>query len=149
MSSPHYFLQLLELQQVEWLRLPLIQGIATSAVAGSEGLIRASRSALVQYINACEEQQRQVVVTTLLNSLIIILSENMQDDRYAIPVMELTAFLIDGYISTISAGLEPRSVLSFFLATVCSKTITESTLPILASGRSLFLPRRHISNHRI
>lgn len=106
-SSPHYFLQLLELQQVEWLRLPLIQGIATSAVAGSEGLIRASRSALVQYINACEEQQRQVVVTTLLNNLVIILGENMQDDRYAIPVMELTAFLIDGYISTISAGLEP------------------------------------------
>lgn len=89
--------------------MPLIQGLATSAVAGAEGLIRASRSALVQYINAYEGGERQtVVITLLLGELMAILSENLHDDRYAIPAMELTAFLIDGYISSVSADLEPR-----------------------------------------
>ncbi|KAF9889426.1 hypothetical protein FE257_007328 [Aspergillus nanangensis] len=109
-SSTGYFLQLLELRTIEWLCIPLYQGLATSAVAGAEGLIRASRSALVQNINSYEAGQRQVAVTTIISTLLVILSDNLQDDRYAIPVMELLAFLLDGYISSIPECLEPRLV---------------------------------------
>ncbi|OJJ37236.1 hypothetical protein ASPWEDRAFT_131348 [Aspergillus wentii DTO 134E9] len=106
-SAPDYFLQLLELQTIEWLRLPLFQGIATSAVAGTEGLIHASRSALTQCINSQEgEEQRNILIETL-KDLIVILNDNLQDDRYAIPTMELLAFLVDGYVSSIPEGSEP------------------------------------------
>lgn len=87
------------------MRIPLIQGFATSAVAGSEGLVRASRSALTQWINAHRES-----VTELLNDMLVVLNENMQDDRYAVPIMELAAFLIDNYVSFVPEGTESRSV---------------------------------------
>lgn len=108
-----YFIQLLELRQVDWLRLPLIQGIATSAVAGAEGLIRASRSALIKCLNAYNEEQRTVASAALLSDLLAILENNLHDDRYAIPVMELTAFLLDGYILSIPKDMEPRCDLFF------------------------------------
>ncbi|KAL5364108.1 tubulin folding cofactor D C terminal-domain-containing protein [Aspergillus floccosus] len=106
-SSSEYFLQLLELQAVEWLRLPLYQGIATSAVAGSEGLIRASRSALVQHINAHEAPNRALVVSSIMKDLLVVLNDVLQDDRYAIPILELLAFLLDAYVRSIPEGLEP------------------------------------------
>ena len=109
-SSPDYFLQLLDLQAVDWLRVPILQGIATSAVAGAEGLIRSSRSALVEWINNREAKGRPITVVSVLRDLLVILSDNLQDDRYAIPVMELLAFLLDGYISSIPADSEPKSV---------------------------------------
>lgn len=105
-STPEYFLQLLELQTVDWLRLPLLQGIATSAVAGAEGLIRATRSALVQFINRQEPATQQKTLLAMLKELSVILSDNLHDDRYAIPAMEFLAFLIDGYILCIPEGSE-------------------------------------------
>lgn len=110
MSFPDYFLQLLELLAIDWLRLPLLQGLATSAVAGAEGLIRASRLALVQCINGKKAEQRQAMVTMVVKNLSTILSDNLQDDRYAIPIMELLAFLIDGYIPFIPEDSESMSV---------------------------------------
>ncbi|KAE8310692.1 tubulin folding cofactor D C terminal-domain-containing protein [Aspergillus transmontanensis] len=100
-SLPDYFLQLFELQAIDWLRLPLIQGIATSAVAGAEGLVRSSRLALVQRINKYEAEQRQDIVTSIIKDLMVALSDNLQDDRYAIPVLEFLAFLLDSYVSSI------------------------------------------------
>ncbi|KAE8358419.1 tubulin folding cofactor D C terminal-domain-containing protein [Aspergillus caelatus] len=100
-SLPDYFLQLFELQAIDWLRLPLFQGIATSAVAGAEGLVRSSRSALVQRINKYQAEQRQDIVTSIIKDLMVALSDNLQDDRYAIPVLEFLAFLLDSYISSI------------------------------------------------
>lgn len=109
-SFPDYFVQLLELQAIDWLRLPLYQGLATSAVAGAEGLIRASRLALVQCINSKKAEQREAMLPMILKDLSTILSENLQDDRFAIPIMELLAFLVDGYISSIPEGSEQMSV---------------------------------------
>lgn len=109
-SFPDYFVQLLELKAIDWLRLPLFQGLATSAVAGAEGLIRASRLALVQCINSKENEQRQAMLLMILRDLSTILSNSLQDDRYAIPIMELLAFLIDGYIISIPEGSESMSV---------------------------------------
>ncbi|KJK68474.1 Tubulin folding cofactor D C terminal [Aspergillus parasiticus SU-1] len=100
-SLPDYFLQLFELQAIDWLRLPLFQGIATSAVAGAEGLVRSSRLALVQRINKYEAEQRQDIVTSIIKDLMVALSDNLQDDRYAIPVLEFLAFLLDSYVSSI------------------------------------------------
>ncbi|PYI26361.1 tubulin-specific chaperone D [Aspergillus indologenus CBS 114.80] len=93
-STAEYFLQLLSLQKIPWLRIPLFQGLATSAVAGSEGLIRASRAALVK--SFCLEQQQQYLLA-LLTDLSRILATNLQDDRYAIPVMEFVGFILDGF----------------------------------------------------
>ncbi|KAH8425353.1 tubulin-specific chaperone D [Aspergillus melleus] len=106
-SSPDYFLQLLDLEAVEWLRVPILQGIATSAVAGAEGLIRSSRSALVEWINNRGAEELPIAVVSVIKDLLVILSDNLQDDRYAIPVIELLAFLLDGYISSIPADSEP------------------------------------------
>lgn len=99
-SSQEYFDQLLTLYEVQWLRLPLLQGLATSAVAGTEGLVRASRSALIQFINSRGAFQRQVLLVDILRVLSSILRTNTQDDRYAIPTIEFLAFLIDSYAVT-------------------------------------------------
>lgn len=96
-SSQEYFAQLLMLYTVEWLRLPLLQGLATSAVAGTEGLVRASRSALIEFLNSRGSAERQAVLITFLRVLCIVLSDNLLDDRYAIPTIEFLAFLVDSY----------------------------------------------------
>ncbi|KAF7587023.1 hypothetical protein BBP40_007845 [Aspergillus hancockii] len=106
-SLPDYFLQLLELQAIDWLRLPLFQGLATSAVAGAEGLVRSTRSALVQSFNGYEVEQRQGVVTAIIKDLMVALSDKLQDDRYAIPLLDFLAFLLDGYIDSIPQSSEP------------------------------------------
>ncbi|KAL2840976.1 tubulin folding cofactor D C terminal-domain-containing protein [Aspergillus pseudoustus] len=114
-SSTEYFLQLLELQAVDWLRLPLLQGIVTSAVVGSEGLIRSTRSALVQKINAHAAEQRPEKVTAILQDFQLILNEKLPDDRYAIPIVELSAFLLDGYIASTPGFWDP-SLREWFVA---------------------------------
>lgn len=98
------------MQAIDWLRLPLFQGIATSAVAGAEGLVRSSRLALVQRINKYEAEQRQDIVTSIIKDLMVALSDNLQDDRYAIPVLEFLAFLLDSYVSSIPQPSESRLV---------------------------------------
>ena len=57
----------------------------------------------------------------VVKDLSTILSDNLQDDRYAIPVIELLAFLIDGYIPSIPEGSESLSVpsLSPFYYSIC------------------------------
>ncbi|RDK42832.1 hypothetical protein M752DRAFT_318973 [Aspergillus phoenicis ATCC 13157] len=98
-SSAEYLLQLLQLQSIDWLRQPLFQGLATSAVAGSEGLIRSSRSALVQSIQEAEDPQTAVLA--IIKDLAAILGEYLQDDRFAIPVLELLAFLLDSFVFSV------------------------------------------------
>ena len=98
------------MQAIDWLRLPLLKGFATSAIVGAEGLIRASRLALVQCINAKEAEQQQAMLLMIVQDLSTLLSDNLQDDRYAIPIIELLAFLIDGYIPSIPEGSESMSV---------------------------------------
>lgn len=79
------------------MRLPLLQGFSTSAVAGAENLVRASRSALIQFLDSHAPAKRQEILMTFLQDLSTVLSDNLQDDRYAIPVIEFLAFIIDGY----------------------------------------------------
>lgn len=97
-SSQGYFDQLLTLYSIEWLRQPLLQGLATSATAGAEGLVRSSRSALIQFLNTREPVQRQDVLIKMLQDLSAVLHANFTDDRYAIPIIDFLAFLIDSFV---------------------------------------------------
>jgi tubulin-specific chaperone D len=107
-SSSNYFLQLLGLLQIEWLRVPVIQGVAASAVAGTEGLVRASRLAIAEYINMQEAGEQEHKFRLFIDNLIIILENNLFDDRYAIPAIELSGFLLDSYGSLATIVLEKR-----------------------------------------
>ncbi|KAL2829958.1 tubulin folding cofactor D C terminal-domain-containing protein, partial [Aspergillus cavernicola] len=106
-SSTEYFLQLLELQAINWLRIPLFQGLATSAAAGAEGLVRSTRSALVQNINRSPVERRPELVTAIIQDFLLILSEKLPDDRYAIPILEISAFLLDGYVASAPGFWDP------------------------------------------
>ncbi|KAJ5945826.1 hypothetical protein N7454_002665 [Penicillium verhagenii] len=103
-SSQEYFFQLLASWSQEWIRLPLLRGLATSAVAGAEGLVRASRAALIQFLNIHNSNSDPKILIEFLQVLSTALDENIQDDRYAIPIVELIAFLLDTYYSYTIAG---------------------------------------------
>ncbi|KAJ5266161.1 hypothetical protein N7524_007179 [Penicillium chrysogenum] len=106
-SSQEYFAQILTLQDIDWLRLPLLQGLATSAISGAEGLVRASRSALTQFLNSQAQHRRQKILMVFLQDLSTVLGDNLQDDRFAIPAVEFVAFLIDSYIPVIPEASDP------------------------------------------
>jgi hypothetical protein len=114
-SSQEYFAQILTLQDIDWLRLPLLQGLATSAISGAEGLVRASRSALTQFLNSQAQHRRQKILMVFLQDLSTVLGDNLQDDRFAIPAVEFVAFLIDSYIPVIPEASDPRFVNSCLL----------------------------------
>ena len=86
----------------------MLQGFATSAVVGAEGLVRSSRLALAYSLNNHGPEERQAVAIAILRDLLVILTENLQDDRYAVPTLELIAWLLDGYVSFIPEGSESR-----------------------------------------
>ncbi|KAJ5546291.1 Tubulin-specific chaperone D C-terminal [Penicillium frequentans] len=104
-SSQEYYFQLLSSWDQEWLRLPLLQGLATSAVAGAEGLVRASRAALIQFLNSQNPHSDPNILVEALQVLSTVLNDNLPDDRYAIPIIELIAFLLDSYHGYTVAGL--------------------------------------------
>ena len=145
-SFPVYFLQLLELQVIDWLRLPLWKGFATSTIVGAEGLIRASRLALVQCINAKEAKQQQAMLLMIVQDLSTILSDSLQDDRYAVPIMELLAFLIDGYIPSIPEGSESLSVPPVSLLCINLSRDYLTHLPLVFE-KYLSSSRKRILNH--
>lgn len=103
-SSQEYFFQLLSSWGQEWLRLPLLQGLATSAVAGAEGLVRASRAALIQFLNSHNPHSDPNILIEVLQVLSTALNDNLPDDRYAIPLIELISFLLDSYHGYTVAG---------------------------------------------
>lgn len=77
-----------------------MQGLITSASAGTEGLIQSSRFALIDFIESKSDDERKFEWTNkLIEDLVSILETNLADDRYAIPALEISAFLVDTYIS--------------------------------------------------
>lgn len=80
-----------------------MKGLATSAVAGADGLVRSSRAALIQFLKSHDPQTEPGVLVEFLQVLSTALSNDIQDDRYAIPIIEIMAFLLDGYQSYIFA----------------------------------------------
>lgn len=98
-SSEEYFSQLVMLLEVDWIRPTLLQGLVTSISAGAEGVVRSSRFAIVQYINDKDENTRNELQATVFNDLLTILENEMDDDRYAIPVVDTLAFLLENCVS--------------------------------------------------
>lgn len=95
-SRRGYFSQLLSLIQVPWLRRPLVKGFASSVSFGSEGLIRESRYALIQFLEADvgNKSRRQRCIALLVAST-EELECNLHDERYAVPLVEFIAFILD------------------------------------------------------
>ena len=94
-SSAAYYRQLLDLLKVDWLQAHIIRGMASSAAAGTELLGLTSRAAIISYIQDQPPKIRIDVYTAFLSVLTEQLRESANDDRLAIPTMELLAFVIE------------------------------------------------------
>lgn len=99
-SSKAYYRQLLDLLEVDPLQAPIIEGIVSSATAGTEVLGVASRGAILEYIQDQSEEAQMDVSITFLTILTKSLKTSGSDDRVVIPTMELLAFLIEQVTST-------------------------------------------------
>ena len=64
----------------------------TSGGVGSESLLRASRLALVDYIEGDSHEARAL---NLFNDLTELLGRCLSNDRLAIPILEAFSFLFD------------------------------------------------------
>ena len=62
----------------------------TSADAGSEDLIRASRAALAEYCESGGESLEQAC-----SILLLVAKRNLKNDRVLVPALETIAFLFD------------------------------------------------------
>ncbi|KAK2739004.1 hypothetical protein FQN55_009661 [Onygenales sp. PD_40] len=98
-SASEYFLQLFSLLQVDWLAPSLSRGMVTSATTGTEGLLRAARFALLEYIDGQSEEQKRTTCVGLIANWLSMVESDMEDDRYAIPAVEMIAFLLDSCFS--------------------------------------------------
>lgn len=52
---------------------------------------------MIEFVNCREPDDRQATLIIFFQVLCTVLSDNLQDDRYAIPTIEFLAFLIDSY----------------------------------------------------
>ena len=86
--------------EVDWLRPALTKGLVTSFCAGTEGLVRSTRFALLEHISARDVEKKNTSKARLWEDLLSTLENNVDDDRYAIPAVETFTFLLDN-------GLEP------------------------------------------
>ncbi|KKY17427.1 putative tubulin-specific chaperone [Phaeomoniella chlamydospora] len=106
-SFPTYFLQLLNLLSHPDIHLPLLQGLTSSTCAGTELIIRSSRSALVTYLLSIRFSSTPFMSSSfehhLLSSLTQILNTTLLDDRYALPTLSLIGFLLTQTLT----GLDP------------------------------------------
>ena len=125
-SSEIYFRQLLTLCQITWLRQALLQGLISSACQGTEAIVRTSRSALVDYILSCQHQSDRdpAHVTTkdrvfpsypnmsleIYTTLLTILEQNLSEDRYAIPAVEILGFLLTQGLVDFRIQSQSRSI---------------------------------------
>jgi hypothetical protein len=94
-SSKLYYRQLLDLLEVDPLQTPLIEGMVSSATAGTEVLGVTSRGAILEYIQDQPKEAQTDVSMTFVTVLTKRLKTPGNDDRVMIPTMELLAFLIE------------------------------------------------------
>ena len=89
-ASMDYYLQMLNLTDIEWVRVPLLKGFVTSAGTGSESILRASRAALATHVLHLD----QIQVTELYTALMSVLRTYYTIDRVAVATLEVFGFLI-------------------------------------------------------
>ena len=78
-------------------RRALIEGCCSSAGAGSESLVKESRSALVSVLRTMpvDDQTHQYTLRGFAEDLLYVLKENYQVDRVVVPLLEVLTFLLD------------------------------------------------------
>jgi hypothetical protein len=92
-------MRLLDLQVNNWLVVPIdiqpdqwilemLEGLVTSADTGAEELIRASRAALVDFV---EKGHIDLVCSSLLS----VARRNLDNDRVLVPALEVMGFMFD------------------------------------------------------
>ena len=85
---------MLDLTQVEWLRLPILEGLVTCAGAGTETALRASRDSLLQMF--ADQREKEIDGhPDVFEGLLDVLEAHLTDDRYAIPSVEVLAYLLN------------------------------------------------------
>lgn len=90
-SSVEYYLQMLSLVPLEWVRIPLMEGLVTSAGAGSESVLRSARAAICTYIMNIDDAK----LKDLLDALVKILKAKPPKERLLISVLEVLGFLFE------------------------------------------------------
>lgn len=90
-STTEYFRQLISFCDHGWIRAPLLEGFVTSAGAGSESVLQASRTAFVAYSDSCSAVALSMYCTTIID----VVHDNYSNDRLLLPAMEFLGFLFD------------------------------------------------------
>ncbi|KAL2040021.1 hypothetical protein N7G274_007424 [Stereocaulon virgatum] len=90
-STTEYFRQMISFCDHGWIRAPLLEGFVTSAGAGSESVLQASRTAFVAYSDTCPAIALSMYCTTIVD----IVHENYSNDRLLLPAMDFLGFLFD------------------------------------------------------
>jgi hypothetical protein len=65
---------------------------------------------MIEFIEGKEEDQKSVWTIQLIEALVITLENNLTDDRYAIPAMDISAFLLDSCLPLVVSGPVTRFV---------------------------------------
>ncbi|MCJ1404523.1 hypothetical protein MMC11_007749 [Xylographa trunciseda] len=89
-SSMAYYFQLMSLSSIQWLRQPILEGIVTSAGAGSETILSASRAAIIQSLERMPPNE----LSTFWDCLLSIVRSEIHNERLLIPVLEVIGFLL-------------------------------------------------------
>ena len=82
---------MLSLVPLEWVRIPLLEGLITSAGAGSESVLRSARAAICKYIMDIDDAK----LKDLYDSLVKILKAKPPKERLLVPVLEVLGFLFE------------------------------------------------------
>lgn len=90
-SEAAYFEQILSLSSQDWIRRPLLEGIVTSAGAGSESLVVSCRLAMTNFLRKLSQDDLERFCRCLTD----ILHDRITDDRIAIPTMETIAVVFE------------------------------------------------------
>ena len=137
-SSATYFEQVLRLFDVQWLQVPLLQGIVSSAAAGTEDLGRAARVAIVSRLAGEDQYTRSDEYCTFLRVLTQYLRECTSDDRSAVPTMELLAFIIGQCGPSFEDSTSTQQAHNDLLATMQTVHLPSSSIARLEAALQIY-----------
>ena len=90
-SDESYFVLMLKVGFHAPIGKRVLEGFVTTAGAGLESLLQASRSALIQFVATLTDEQLREYSGWLLDTM----RENTTNDRILIPTMEVISFLLE------------------------------------------------------
>ena len=100
-SEESYFLLLLKVGFHGPIGKRVLEGFVTTAGAGSESLLQASRSALIHFVSTLTDEELREYSGWLLD----ITRDNTTNDRILIPTMEVINFLLEaGALHRLQSG---------------------------------------------